>query len=326
MIVTRTPMRISFFGGGSDYKTWLQDHPGVCLNATINKYSYLTLRYLPPFFEHKTRIVYSKVEQVQNVEEINHPSVRECLKYMGIIKGLEIHHDGDLPARSGLGTSSAFTVGMLKALHALKGEKLDNYDLGMEAIHVEQDLIKEAVGSQDQLSTACGGLNFMEFGNGKPKVKRIRLSKERSELLQSCLMLVFTGFPHMASDIAKTYNFDKNKEILEMVRMAYTARDILHSGDLNDFGRLLDESWQRKKSLSGQISSPYVDYIYETAMKSGALGGKLNGAGGGAGFMTFFAEPDKQPYIKEKLAGLLYVPVVFDNLGATVVFNNEEAA
>lgn len=325
MIITRTPLRIGLFGGGSDYPTWLEKNSGCCLNVTIDKYCYISLRYLPPFFEHKTRLVYSRVEQVQNIGEIQHPSVRECLKYMNIPKGVEIHHDGDLPARSGLGTSSAFTVGLLLALHALKSEKVGKLELALKAIHVEQDLIKESVGCQDQLATSLGGLNFMEFGKGNPVITKIRMPKERSEYLQSCLMLVFTGFPHVASDIAKTYNFNKDEEISKIVLMAYTAQDILKSGDIKDIGLLLNESWQRKKSLSAQISTPYIDYVYDTAIKAGALGGKLNGAGG-AGFMTLFAEPDKQPYIKEKLSGLLYVPVHFENRGAEVVFNNGEVA
>lgn len=325
MILTRTPLRVSFFGGSSDYKSWIVKNGGCCLNATINKYSYIMLRYLPPFFEHKTRVVYSRVELVQNHDEIQHPSVRECINYMGIGKGLEILHDGDLPARSGLGTSSAFTVGLLNALHALKGERVEKLDLALEAIHVEQDLIPENVGCQDQLATAIGGLNFMQFGEGRPLINKVDISEQRLDELQSCLMLVFTGFPHMASDIAKSYNFNKDYEIKGMMRMAHEAVKILKVGDLRDFGKLLNESWELKKSLSPQISNPYIDYVYSTAKQAGMLGGKISGAGGG-GFMLMFAEPDAQSIIKEKLSGLLYVPVKFEQAGSEIVFQNSEVA
>ena len=243
---------------------------------------------------------------------------------MEIENGLEIHHDGDLPAQSGLGTSSAFTVGLLFALHILQNKPIGKLDLALEAIHVEQDLIHETVGSQDQCACSYGGLNFMQFGRQPPIITKIDLPKKRLDEFQSYLMLVFTGFPHMASSVAKTYDFNKDEEINEMVWMAYESRKILDSGDLKDFGKLLNESWQLKKSLSSQISNPYIDYVYDTAMKSGALGGKLCGAGAG-GFMLLYADPDKQKYIKEKLSGLLYVPFQFENQGAQLVFANSGA-
>ena len=255
------------------------------------------------------------------VGEINHPVVREALKYMDIQEGLEIHHDGDLPARSGLGTSSAFTVGLLSALHTLKGEQLSKLELALEAIYVERELVKEVGGIQDQLASCFGGLNFMQFGEANPLITRINVSPKRLDELNAHLMLVFTGFPHFSSDIAKSYNFNKDKEITEMMRMAKEAVKILREGDLKDFGKMLDEAWQLKKSLSGQISNPYIDYVYSTAKEAGAIGGKLNGSGGG-GFMMLFAEPDKQAYIREKLGGLLYVPFKFDFQGVQTVLNN----
>ena len=323
MIIARTPMRISFFGGGSDYPAYYKEHGGACLNATINKYGYITARYLPPFFEHKYRVVWSQIENVQNIDDIRHSGVQSCLRYMNINKGLEIHYDGDLPARSGLGTSSAFTVGLLNALHILQDKPFSKYELGIEAMYVEQNVKKENVGSQDQLSTACGGINFMKFSDKAPEVTKLDISKERIKELESYLMLVFTGFPHMASEIAGTYNFDKNYELKEMTKMAYEATKILQDGGILQFGELLHESWVFKKKLSPKISNPYIDYVYNTAREAGVIGGKVNGAGGG-GFMTLFCEPDKQAYVKEKLGSLVYVPFKFEDRGTEVLFKNSE--
>jgi D-glycero-alpha-D-manno-heptose-7-phosphate kinase len=317
MIITRTPVRISLFGGGSDYPDWFKEHGGICLNATIDKYSYLTVRKLPPFFEHKNRIVYSTIETTQTVEEIKHPSVRECLKYMGM-SGLEIHHDGDLPARSGLGTSSSFTVGLLHALHLLNHEDIDKLDIAYEAIYVEQDLIKEKVGCQDQISCAMGGLNLMRFGN-KTEVTRLNVPKD----LESHLLLVFTGFPHLASEIASTYNFSKEYELNKIMSLAETAVKDLKRGDITAFGELLNESWQFKKSLSDKISSPYIDYLYDRALKAGALGGKILGAGGG-GFMLLFVKPENRMKVIEAMGNLLVVPFKFETGGTQAIFNGGE--
>lgn len=319
MIITRTPFRISLFGGGSDYPAWYLKNGGAVLNATINHYCHVSVRPLPPFFEHKFRLVWSQIENVQTLEQLQHPIARECLKYMDVVEGLEIHHDGDLPARGGLGASSAFAVGLLNALHIMKGQELPKLDLGLEAIHVERDLVHVNVGSQDQLACAIGGLNLIEFSGEKPKVTNIPTEKAKN--LQEYLMLVFTGFPHDASQIAGTYNFNKNIEIRELHLMALEASRILLNGDVLDIGRMLHESWKLKKRLSDKISTPYVDYIYDRAHKAGAIGGKLCGAGGG-GFMLLFVEPNKQAKVKKNLDGILIVPFEIEDNGTQILVRN----
>ena len=325
MIISRTAFRISFFGGGTDYPVWYQKHGGAVLATSIDKYSYITCRYLPPFFEHKHRIVYSRTEQTKTILEIQHPSVRETLKFMNIDRGIEIHHDGDLPARTGVGSSSSFTVGLLNAMYAMKGKMITKRQLALDAIHVEQDLINENVGSQDQTSAAFGGFNKIEFGGEHEiQVHPITIGAKKSQALQDHLMLFFTGFSRIASEIAgeqikKTP--DKTIELNRMREMVDEAIDILNSSDsdITDFGRLLHESWMIKRSLTNKISTSEVDQIYETAMQAGALGGKLLGAGGG-GFILFFVEPEFQPMVKEKLKNLLYVPFKFDTLGSQIIY------
>ncbi len=323
MIVTRTPFRISFFGGGTDYPTWFQEHGGVVIATTIDKYCYISCRYLPPFFEHKYRVVYSRIENVTNPDDIQHPAVRAVLKYMGCNRGLEIHHDGDLPARSGLGSSSSFTVGLLNALKALKGQHISNEDLAALAIHIEQKVIQENVGSQDQISASYGGFNRIEFlRNGGFLVNPIILKKDRLEDVQDNLMLFFTGFSRIASEIAKSKIdniYHRHAELSRMKEMADEAISILQGdGELNEFGELLDMGWQYKKSLSDQVSTLEIDQIYSAARKAGALGGKLLGAGGG-GFMLFFVPPENQSRVLEQLKSLIYVPFRFENSGSRVV-------
>ncbi|WP_321504052.1 kinase [uncultured Methanoregula sp.] len=329
MIISRTPYRISFFGGGTDYPVWYKEHGGNVLATTINKYSYITCRYLPPFFEHKYRIVYSKNELTQTISEIQHPSVRATLGYMGIDKGVEIHHDGDLPARSGLGSSSSFTVGLVHALYAQKGTMVTKRQLALDAIHIEQDLLKENVGAQDQTSAAFGGFNKIEFGgDNQIQVQPITLNQKKCHLLQDNLMLFFTGFSRFASEIAKEQinkTADKQKELHAMHQMVDAAIEILNGGDMDitDFGRLLHESWTIKRSLTDKISTLQIDKIYNDALDAGALGGKLLGAGGG-GFMLFFVEPEKQPAVKKRLQGLLHVPFKFDTTGSQIIYYASE--
>jgi len=325
MIISRTPFRISFFGGGTDYPVWYNEHGGAVLATSINKYCYITLRHLPPFFDYKHRIVYSKQEIVKNISEIQHPSVRETLRFMNWDHGVELHHDGDLPARTGLGSSSAFTVGLLNALYALKGKMVTKRQLALEAIHIEQNRIKENVGSQDQVIAAFGGFNKIEFGGEQHiQVKPITLDPEKIQLFQDHLMLFFTGFARTASEIAgeqikKTR--EKKNELKRMSGMVDEAVSILNgnSSDITDFGRLMHENWMIKRSLTNKITTPLIDRIYETAIKAGALGGKLLGAGGG-GFILFFVEPESQPKVKEKLKKLLYVPFKFENLGSQIIY------
>lgn len=325
MIISRTPFRISFFGGGTDYPVWYKENGGAVLATSINKYCYITCRYLPPFFEHKYRIVYSKTEQTQNISEIQHPSVRETLNFMGIDRGVEIHHDADLPARTGLGSSSAFTIGLLNALYALKGKMVTKRQLALDAVHIEQDIIRENVGSQDQTTAAFGGLNKLEFGGDQQiQVQPITLNSRKCQLLQDNLMLFFTGLSRTASEIAgeqikKTP--DKKTELNKMREMVEEAISILNGSDtdITDFGRLLHESWMIKRSLTDKISTPQINNIYETAINTGALGGKLLGAGGG-GFILFFVEPEFQQKVKEELKNLLYVPFKFENLGSQIIY------
>lgn len=329
MIISRTPFRVSFFGGGTDYKSWFQDHNGAVLATTIDKYCYITCRYLPPFFEHKSRIIYSKMEHVrESIDEIDHPAVREVLRFLKIHTGIEIHHDGDLPARTGLGSSSSFTVGLLNALYALKGQIVTKERLAREAIFVEQDMIKENVGCQDQTLAAYGGFNLIEFGGSNHlRVVPVTLAAGDLNHLQEHLMLFFTGFSRSASEIAESQikNMPKKKaELSRMYEMVQEAVELLNSKDLLKFGRLLDESWKIKRTLSDKISSSYIDDLYTAAISAGALGGKLLGAGGG-GFVLLFVEPSKKDRIRKALKSLLEVPMKFENLGSQIIFYQPES-
>ena len=328
-IISRTPFRVSFFGGSTDYPAWYRENPGAVLATSVDKYCYILARWLPPFFEHKHRIVWSQIEIPQEVDEIRHPSVRETLKFMGITEGVEIHHAGDLPAMTGMGTSSAFTVGLLTALHKLKDVRTTKLTVALEAIHIEQEMIKENVGSQDQTTAAFGGFNRIDFAfkKGNERLHDIRVTpikSKRLEELENCLMLFFTGFSRTASQVAKEQieRIPQNKTaLLEMYSMVDEGERILAGdGDLTDFGRLLGESWRLKKSLSNKISSEYIDFLYHNAVTSGATGGKLLGAGGG-GFLLLFVEPDKQPMVEERLSKLLQVPFKFESGGSKVIFN-----
>lgn len=325
MIISKTPLRISFFGGGTDYRPWFREHGGAVLSTSIDKYCYHTCRFLPPFFEHKFRVSYSQIELVQSTAEIEHPSVRACLEFMKITEGVEIHYDGDLPARTGLGSSSAFTVGLLRCLHALKGEMIGTYELGQEAIHVEQNLIKENVGCQDQMAAALGGFNLMEFGPGdRMQVQPFFMPANRQKVLNNHLMLFFTGFVRNASEIAADViqGAQKKQDDMRTIhQMVQEAVKILSrkEDDIRDFGKLLHEGWKLKRGLSSRIATPVVDEIYDTAMKAGALGGKLLGAGGG-GFMLIFAEPERQPKIRTALRKFLHVPFSFETDGNRIIY------
>lgn len=329
MIITSTPLRISFFGGGTDYPIWYRQYGGSVLSTTIDKCSYITCRRLPPFFEYHSRISYSKVENVSRNGDIQHPSVRECLRYLGINEGVEVHHVADLPARTGLGTSSAFTVGLLLGLYALRNQMRDKQTLAAEAIHVEQDLLKEAVGAQDQVSAAYGGLNRINFGmDGSIHVKRILASPDRIMELQKHLALYFTGFSRIASEIAQeqlNVTPHKKRELETMLQLVDESESILvsPSRSIDDFGRLLHEGWQIKRSLTQKISNPEIDAIYDAGLSAGALGGKLLGAGGG-GFMLFYVHPEKRDLLRQRLKKLLCVPFKFSVKGSDVVVYEPE--
>lgn len=325
MIITGTPFRISFFGGGSDYPAWYETHGGAVLSTSIDKYCYITCRYLPPFFEYRSRIIWTRMENVNEVSEIQHPVVREALKLFNIHDGITIHHDADLPARAGLGSSSAFTVGLLHALHTLMGRAVSKRQLALEAIHFEQNILKENVGSQDQVASAMGGFHRMAFGGPDTvTLEPIVLSPARLKSFEDRLMLFFTGFARTASEIAEeqiknTKEGAKDSELTRLVAMVDEAADILqHEKPLREFGVLLDEAWRIKKSLSSRISTPRVDEIYAAGKSAGALGGKLLGAGGG-GFILFFVEPELRARVKEKLSSLLHVPFHFENLGSHII-------
>jgi D-glycero-alpha-D-manno-heptose-7-phosphate kinase len=328
MIISRTPFRISFFGGGTDYPAWYRKYGGSVLVATINKYCYLSCRYFPPFFEHKFRIVYIKSEDCKAVEEISHPAVREILRYLKWDRGLEIHHVGDLPARGGMGSSSSFTVGLLHALYAMQGRMLSKKQLAMESIHIEQDILGETVGSQDQVSTAYGGLNHIIFQeNGEIIVKPVTLSQERIHELESHLMLFYTGIKRTASDVAQSYvnNIEEKKRQMEtMTELVDESIAILNSDrDIIDFGRLLHEAWKIKCSFSDRVSNSCVDEIYTKAVSAGAIGGKIAGAGGG-GFMALFVPPERRGQVREGLKNLVHVPFRFEGHGSQIIFYDPE--
>lgn len=324
MIITRTPFRISFFGGGTDFPTWYTKNGGAVLSTTINKYCYISCRKLPNFFDYKHRIVYSKIENVENFNEIKHPSVREVTKFSGIKEGLEIHHDGDLPARSGIGSSSSFTVGLINALTAFKEKRISKLELAKSAINIEQNLIRENVGSQDQIAAAYGGLNLIEFyKNNTFEVNSIIIKEERKKLLCENLMLFYSGISRISSLIAKDTinNLDKKeKTLFKLYDLLWKGLNILQNNniDLNNFGEVLHQSWLLKKSISKKISNSNLDEIYSKARQNGALGGKVLGSGGG-GFLLFFAPKEKQHKIIKALKNLTYVPFQFENSGSKVV-------
>jgi D-glycero-alpha-D-manno-heptose-7-phosphate kinase len=326
MIISKTPLRISFFGGGTDYPAWYREHNGAVLATTIDKYCYITCRLLPPFFEHKSRICYNQIELIRDLEEIRHPSIRECLKFLNINQGMEIHYDADLPARTGLGSSSSFTVGLLHALHALKRDTPSKLQLALEAIRIEQEMIRENVGSQDQTSASFGGFNRIDFDrDGGIRVRPIVLSPARMNELGDHLMLFFSGFSRTASHIAKELIKElpkKTKELEWLYQMVNEALDYLESDqDLTRFGRLMHESWLCKRSLASGITTSYIDYLYEKALQAGATGGKILGAGGG-GFLLLFVHPELQSRVKEGLGEVLQIPFKFERNGSQIIYND----
>lgn len=324
MIITRTPFRLSFFGGGTDYPSWYRCHGGAVLATTIDKYCYISCRRLPPFFEHRFRVVYSKIEDCRSIDEIGHPAVREVLRYLGVERGVEIHHDGDLPARSGVGSSSSFTVGLLNAIHALEGRMVSSDALAQQGIEVEQEILKETVGSQDQVCAAYGGFNHVRFAtSGDISVRPVILPPSRIAELESSLMLFYTGIKRTAAAVADTYvpSLDEKKRELRLFRdMVDEALAIVcGSGSLAEFGQLMHEAWQAKRTLSPAVSSDVIDAMYADALAAGAVGGKITGAGGG-GFLLLFVPPERQAQVRLRLDRLLCVPFKFENSGSRVIF------
>ena len=323
MIISRTPFRVSFFGGGTDYPDWFHEHGGAVLATTIDKYCYISVRELPPFFDHRFRVVYSIVENVKEIGEIAHPAVRAVLERLAVDKGLEIHHDGDLPARAGLGSSSAFTVGLLHAVHALRGRHTSKEALASEAIHVEQCMLREPVGLQDQISAAFGGFNHIIFHHdGTYEVEPVIMPRERLATLQEHLMLVFTGLSRLAPAIAQTVIDNlkqRTSELKAMQEMVPRAIELLASPaeDIVDFGRLLHESWMLKRRLSDRVSNADIDALYDAATRAGAVGGKLLGAGGG-GFVLLFVRPEDRDRVRDAVSNLITVPFKFDTSGCRI--------
>lgn len=328
MIICRTPFRLSFFGGGTDYPGWYLKHGGSVLSATIDKYCYLSCRYLPPFFEHRYRVVYSKIESTRTIAEIEHPAVRAALEFLDIDRGVEIHHDGDLPARSGMGSSSTFAVGLLHALHALCGRMPSRRQLALEAIHVEQEMLAETVGSQDQTAAAYGGLNHILFlQNGEIVVRPVTIPESRLRELDAHLMLLYTCIKRTGSDVARTYVDDiaaRRRQLRILNDLVAEGLQVLSGdGEIREFGELLHEAWVAKRSLSGAVSNDAVDELYERARTAGAIGGKLAGAGGG-GFMMLFVPPGRQEQVLAAFPEVIHVPFSFESSGSQIIFHDAE--
>ena len=318
---------MSFFGGGTDLKEFYEKHGGAVISTTFDKYCYVTVRHLPRFFDYKNQVTYSKIERTMSVDEIEHPLVRNCMKYLDMHE-LIVTYDADLPARTGLGTSSSFAVGLLNAFYSLKGKEKDKKTLADDAIYVERVLCNEAGGLQDQIAASFGGFNRIDFNKDGYNVRRIEISNSRKELLNKNLLLYFTGFSRFSADIQKDTkkNIDNNNEtLLKMYEMVDVAENILvdESKDIDDFGKLLNESWLLKRTTGSKISTSQIDDIYSKAIDSGALGGKLLGAGGG-GFMLFYVPLERQEAFKEKFNNLLYVPFAFEDEGTCLIYNVPE--
>ena len=324
MIITRTPFRISFFGGGTDFPAWYLKHGGSVISTSIDKYCQLTCRYLPPFFEHRVRLVWSKIENCSSIEEVTHPAVKAIVKQLGMDRCLEIHHIGDLPARSGMGSSSAFTVGLLHALYALKGRMVSKQELSRLAIDIEQNVLNEAVGSQDQVSAAYGGFNRIDFStNGEISVTPMTLNRSRIDELNGHLMLFYTGIKRTSSDIAQKLTNDieaRRRQLRIMKDIVDEAVDLLNSStDINAFGELMREGWEAKRNFSEVVSNSEIEQMLKTAYDAGAIGGKITGAGAG-GFLLLFVPPARQRAVKKALRRLLYVPFKFEFAGSQIIF------
>ena len=327
MIISKTPYRISFFGGGSDYPAWYLKNGGAVLSASIDKYIFISCRYLPPFFKHKYRIVWSQIENVKNVNKIKHRAVREMLKLYKIKEGLEIHYDGDLPARSGMGSSSVFVVGLMNLLNNFSGKKIKKKKLAEKSINFEQKILNEAVGSQDQIAATYGGFNKIIFKKGGGfNINPISTKNKNIQALNKNLLLVYTGINRTAHEIAKSYikklNTSKRFYISEIADFVKEGERLLRKGHLDDFGRLLHESWEIKKSLSSSISNTNIDEIYNEFMNRGALGGKLLGAGGG-GFFLFYIPHHMQNKIISKFKKLITIPFNFTSDGSKIILNKK---
>lgn len=327
MIITQTPFRMSFFGGGTDFPRFYREHGGAVLSTTFDKYCYVNVRHLPRFFDYTTELSYAKTERVTDVETIEHPAIREAMKMLDMHE-IRLTYEADLPARSGLGTSSSFAVGMLNAFYALKGKYADKRKLADDAIYLERVLCKESGGIQDQIAASFGGFNKISFNADGYTVSPVIISPERKLRLNDNLMLFFTGFSRFSSDIqveAEKSLKSKEAQLLEMLQLVDEAEQVLTSKtDLTEFGKLLDYTWKLKRGITNKVSTDSIDAIYDKAIKAGATGGKLLGAGGG-GFLLFYVEADKQKNVHEALEDLLYVPFEFETAGTQVIHYTPES-
>ena len=324
MIITKTPYRISFFGGGSDYPEWYKKFGGSVLSTTIDKHIYISCRLLPQFFNHKYRIVWSKIENVKKINQIQHRSVKNLLKYNKVKSGLEIHYDGDLPAKSGMGSSSSFSVGLMQALLKIKKKKISHLNLAKKTIFFEQNIMKETVGSQDQIAASIGGFNKIKFlKNEKIVIKKI--TSKNLQKLNSNLLLLYTGIQRDAHTIANNYvhklSNQKEKNIRKIIQYVNLGEQFIQSGNLDDFGRLLHETWMQKKELSSTISNDKIDQLYSQFIKNGALGGKLLGAGGG-GFLLLYIKNTKKNFFLKKFKNIINIPFKFSDKGCEVILNS----
>lgn len=326
MVITQTPFRMSFFGGGTDYRAFYEEYGGSVISTTFDKYCYVTVRHLPRFFDYSNQITYAKIERTNTVDEIEHPAVREAMKYLDMHE-MRIVYEADLPARSGIGSSSSFAVGLLSAFHAIKGQYMDKMSLANEAIYLERVLCNESGGIQDQIAASFGGFNRINFSGDGFEVSPIIMSNKRKNLLNDNLMLFFTGFSRVSSEIAKNQEMatkDKIRELKEMLQLVDEAQKLLTTKcDINEFGRLLDYTWKLKRGITNKISNDSIDELYKRAIKAGAIGGKLLGAGGG-GFLLFYVESDKQKQVKKELCDLLHVPFEFESKGSHILYYKPE--
>lgn len=327
MIITKTPFRMSFFGGGTDMPQFFQEHGGAVISTSFDKYCYVNVRHLPPFFDYWTELSYSKTERVVHTEEIQHPAIREAMKFLDM-HDLRLTYEADLPARTGLGTSSSFAVGMLSAFYALKGKYVDKRRLADEAIYLERELCNEAGGWQDQIAASFGGLNRIDFKGNSYEVNPIVISPERKQQLNKNLMLFFTGFTRFSSEIQKSTSSsikDKTAQLKDMLALVDVAQNVLtdKTVDLDEFGRLLDTTWRLKRQTGAKISTDSIDGLYQKAMDAGALGGKLLGAGGG-GFLLFYVPEERQNAVREALSKLMYVPFKFEDGGTQIIHYSPE--
>jgi D-glycero-alpha-D-manno-heptose-7-phosphate kinase len=325
MIISKTPFRMSFFGGGTDMPAFFNEHGGAVISTTFDKYCYVNVRHLPPFMPYYSELVYSRIERVNHIDEIEHPAIREAMRMLDIHE-IRLTYEGDLPARTGLGTSSTFAVGMLHAFYALKGKYADKRKLAEDAIILERERCKESGGWQDQIAAAYGGLNRIDFGDNSFKVSPIIIHPDRKKLLNDNLMLFFTGISRFSSEIQKdtmSLQHDKTRQLKELLSLVNDAQTILEDkhSDMNDFGRLLDHTWKLKRDTGSKISNNEIDNLYQRGLKAGALGGKLLGAGGG-GFLLFYVEKDKQQHVINELDELMHVPFELENEGSTIIHYN----